>query len=212
MRTPLRYISSFAERLRSKLDATELDTFSLQALDIIAQSALGAEKMVEELLEFSRLGQTKIYSTTVIMHQLVQQVQIQLQPELMGRSLHWQIEPLPEVEGDPMLVRLVVQNLLSNAVKYTSEREQATITIGSIEEEEEVIFFVKDNGAGFDMKYRDRLFGIFQRLHPQSQFAGTGVGLATVRRIVHRHGGRIWAEGAVDQGATFYFSLPKREV
>ncbi|MEH2403227.1 sensor histidine kinase [Nostoc sp.] len=138
-------------------------------------------------------------------------MQEQLQLELMGRSLHWEIEPLLTAKGDPALLRLVLQNLLSNAVKYTHNNSEAAIKIGRIEQEQEVIFFVKDNGAGFDMKYCDRLFSIFQRLHPQEQFPGTGVGLATVRRIIHRHGGRIWAEGAIDQGATFYFSLPKRE-
>ncbi|MBW4687849.1 MAG: GHKL domain-containing protein [Komarekiella atlantica HA4396-MV6] len=168
--------------------------------------------MVDDLLEFSRLGKTEMHLTTVNISQLVQQVQAQLQSELVGRSLYWQIEPLATVEGDPTLLRLVVQNLLSNAVKYTRNNTEAAITIGSIEQEQEVIFFVKDNGAGFDMKYCDRLFSMFQRLHPQEEFPGTGVGLATVRRIIHRHGGRIWAQGAIDQGATFYFSLPKHEV
>ncbi|MEH2084770.1 MAG: ATP-binding protein [Nostoc sp.] len=211
LRTPLRYISSFAELLQGKLDATLVDTSSLQSLNIIRQSALEAEKMVDDLLEFSRLGKTEMHLTTVNISQLVQQVQAQLQPELIGRSLDWQIEPLPTVEGDPTLLRLVIQNLLSNAIKYSCNNTEAAITIGSIEQEQSVIFFVKDNGAGFDMKYYDQLFSIFQRLHPQEQFPGTGVGLATVRRIIHRHGGRIWAEGAIDQGATFYFSLPKHE-
>jgi PAS domain S-box-containing protein len=212
LRTPLRYINNFADRLRGKLEAVQIDASSLKSLDIIAQSALGAEKMVGDLLEFSRLGQTKMLLTTVIMDGLVQQVRSQLQPEPIARSLHWQIDPLPSVEGDPVLLQIVLQNLLSNAIKYTSHRERAEIAIGSIDREAEVVFFVRDNGAGFDMKYRDRLFTMFQRLHSQDEFAGTGVGLATVRRIVHRHGGRIWAEGAIDSGATFFFSLPKREV
>ncbi|MDZ8263173.1 ATP-binding protein [Nostoc sp. ChiQUE01b] len=211
LRTPLRYISSFAERLQGKLNPTLVDASSLQTLNIITKSALEAEKMVDDLLEFSRLGQTEIDLTTVKISQLVQQVREQLQPELIGRSLHWQIEPLPTVEGDPALLLLVLQNLLSNAIKYTHNNPEAAIKIGSIEQEQEVIFFVKDNGAGFDMKYHERLFTMFQRLHPQEEFPGTGVGLATVRRIIHRHGGRIWAEGAIDQGATFYFSLPKHE-
>ncbi|WP_442940623.1 ATP-binding protein [Nostoc sp.] len=212
LRTPLRYISSFAEQLQGKLDATVVDASSLQTLNIITKSALEAEKMVNDLLEFSHLGKTKMHLTTVNISQLVQQVREQLQPELIGRSLHWQIEPLAMVEADPILLRLVLQNLLSNAVKYTRNNSEAAIKIGRIEQEQEVIFFVKDNGAGFDMKYCNRLFSIFQRLHPQEQFPGTGVGLATVRRIIHRHGGRIWAKGAIDQGATFYFSLPKHEV
>ncbi|MEH2126708.1 ATP-binding protein [Nostoc sp.] len=211
LRTPLRYISSFAERLEGKLNATLVDASSLQTLNIIIKSALEAEKMVDDLLEFSRLGKTEMHLTTVNISQLVQQVREQLQPELVGRSLHWEIEPLVAVKGDPALLRLVVQNLLSNAVKYTRNNSKAAITIGSIEQEPEVIFFVKDNGAGFNMEYCDRLFSIFQRLHPQEEFPGTGVGLATARRIVHRHGGRIWAEGAIDEGATFYFSLPKHE-
>ncbi|WP_442939803.1 ATP-binding protein [Nostoc sp.] len=212
LRTPLRYISSFAEQLQGKLNATLVDASSLQTLNIITKSALETEKMVDDLLEFSHLGKTEMHLTTVNITKLVQQVREQLQPELIGRSLHWEIEPLVTVEGDPALLRSVLQNLLSNAVKYSRNNTEAAITIGSIEQEQEVIFFVKDNGAGFDMKYCDRLFSIFQRLHPQEQFPGTGVGLATVRRIIHRHGGRIWAEGAIDQGATFYFSLPKRKV
>ncbi|MGF2013744.1 ATP-binding protein [Nostoc sp. DedVER01b] len=212
LRTPLRYISSFAERLQGKLNATLVDASSLQTLNIITKSALEAEKMVDDLLEFSRLGKTEIHLTTVNISQLVQEVREQLQPELVERSLHWEIEPLATVEADPVLLRLVLQNLLSNAIKYTRNNTEAAIKIGRIEQEQEVIFFVKDNGAGFDMKYCDRLFSIFQRLHPQEEFPGTGVGLATVRRIIHRHGGRIWAEGAINQGATFYFSLPKHEV
>ncbi|MEH2310000.1 MAG: ATP-binding protein [Nostoc sp.] len=211
LQIPLRYISSFAEQLQAKLNATLVDASSLQILNIITQSTLQAEKMVDDLLEFSRLGQTKMYLTTVNITQLVQQVREQLQLELVGRSLHWEIEPLLTAKGDSALLRLVLQNLLSNAVKYTHNNSEAAIKIGRIEQEQEVIFFVKDNGAGFDMKYCDQLFSIFQRLHSQEEFPGTGVGLATVRRIIHRHGGRIWAEGAIDQGATFYFSLPKRE-
>ncbi|MGP1387743.1 MAG: ATP-binding protein [Thainema sp.] len=213
LQTPLRYINSFVERLQTQLNADQVDAdSSLRYLGIIEQAAGRAYQMINDLLEFSRMGKTPLTLTRVAMNELVEQVRSHLEPETIDRSIDWQIEPLPEVEGDPDLLRLVVQNLLSNAVKYTRDRAIATITIGSNAYDHEIIFFVQDNGAGFDMKYQDRLFGLFQRLHSQEQFAGTGVGLANVRRIIHRHGGRIWAEGAVDQGATFYFSLPKQEV
>ena len=210
LKTPLSYIVMMTERLFQKLAATQLDAVSLRYLNLINQSALQAGAMINDLLDFSRTGQIQIHWAIVPMNSLVQQVQQQLQPDMAGRSLHWQVEPLPEVQGDPAMLRLVWQNLLSNAIKYTRDRSEAVIAIGSSNYEHETVFFVQDNGAGFDMKYRDRLFNIFQRLHPQEQFAGTGIGLANVRRIIHRHGGRTWAEGAIDQGATIYFSLPKQ--
>ncbi len=213
LQTPLRYINSFVERLQTQLNADQADAASsLRYLGIIEQAAGQALKMINDLLQFSRMGKTPLRMVRVAMNELVEQVRSQLEPETIDRTIDWQIEPLPEVEGDPDLLRLVVQNLLSNAVKYTRDRRAATITIGSNAYDHEIVFFVQDNGAGFDMKYKDRLFSLFQRLHSQEQFAGTGVGLANVRRIVHRHGGRVWAEGAVEQGATFYVSLPKQEV
>lgn len=211
LKTPLSYITMTTERLARNLNVAQLDAASQRYLQIIAQSALRAGAMVDDLLEFSRVGWVEMRWITVPMNSLVQRVQQQLLPETLGRSIRWQVEPLPTVQGDPAMLRLVWQNLLSNAIKYTRDRAEAIITIGSCVSEHETVFFVQDNGAGFDMKYRDRLFNIFQRLHTQDQFAGTGVGLANVRRIIHRHGGRTWAEGAIDQGATIYFSLPKQE-
>ncbi|WP_375502255.1 ATP-binding protein [uncultured Nostoc sp.] len=211
LKTPLNYITMTAECLWQKLDSTQLDAISRRYLNIIAQSARQAGAMVDDLLEFSRMGQAEMRQTTVEMNTLVQQVQQQLQPDMTRRSIHWQVAALPSVQGDLAMLRLVWQNLLSNAVKYTRDRPEAIITVGSSNCEHETVFFVQDNGAGFDMQYHDHLFRIFQRLHSQQQFAGTGVGLANVRRIIHRHGGRTWAEGAINQGATFYFSLPKQE-
>jgi light-regulated signal transduction histidine kinase (bacteriophytochrome) len=147
---------------------------------------------------------------TVDMNNLVRDVQARLAPDFDGRSIRFDVRQLEPVEGDPMLLRLAMENLLSNAIKYTRSRANAVIEIGSTTSAAEVCFFVRDNGVGFDMKYYDKLFGVFQRLHRMEDFEGTGIGLANVRRIIARHGGRTWAEGAVDQGATFWFALPKR--
>lgn len=211
LQTPLRHISSFVRRLQDKLETLPVDDSSRRYLSIIDQAAAQAQQMTTDLLEFSRMGQTPLHLTQVSMNDLVQAVRSQLTPELTNRAIKWHLEPLPEVQGDPQMLRLVLQNLVSNAVKYTRDRPTAHITIGSTEHNYETVFFVQDNGAGFDMKYQDRLFSLFQRLHSPEQFVGNGVGLANVRRIIHRHGGRVWAEGAVDQGATFYFSLPATE-
>ncbi|MEB3291797.1 MAG: response regulator [Synechococcales bacterium] len=213
LKTPLHYIISFAQQLRPLLDsnAANIATSRSSTLDIILRSATAAEQLVDHLLEFSRTGQIEMRMMRVSMQALVQQVQTQLQAQLEGRTVHWQVAPLPSVMGDPTLLQLVWQNLLANAVKYTRDRPIAEITISCNETETEIIFSVQDNGAGFEMKYVERLFGLFQRLHPQEAFAGSGVGLANVRRIIHRHGGRTWAEGEVERGAIFYFSLPQRE-
>jgi len=140
---------------------------------------------------------------------LVTEVRHQLHNEIAGRNIAWQVGPLPEVYGDVAMLHQVFANLLGNAVKYTRPRAEAVIEIGTQSgEDDEVVVFVRDNGAGFNPKYTDRLFGVFQRLHSESEFEGTGVGLANVQRIIHRHGGSTWAEGKVEAGATFYFSLP----
>ncbi|ACB50536.1 two-component hybrid sensor and regulator [Crocosphaera subtropica ATCC 51142] len=209
LQTPLRYISSFVERLHRKLEGNA-DASTLRYLSIIDQAASQAHQMIDDLLEFSRSSKTELVLTQVSMTQLVQEVRSQLKPEIGHRLIEWHIEPLPEVQGDPKMLQLVWQNLMSNAVKYTCNCAKAMITIRSNTDDSEIVFCVEDNGAGFDMTYHDRLFSLFQRLHSQEQFAGTGVGLANVRRIIHRHGGRVWAEGAVHQGAKFYFSLPNR--
>jgi light-regulated signal transduction histidine kinase (bacteriophytochrome) len=141
---------------------------------------------------------------------LAEDVVSQLQPQTEGRAVDWRVHPLPTVDCDPALVRLALQSLLSNALKFTRPRDHTVITIRPIEHEGQAGLAVQDNGVGFKMAYAGKLFGVFQRLHSQGEFEGTGIGLANVQRIIHRHGGRTWAEGVVDGGATFYFSLPKQ--
>ena len=142
------------------------------------------------------------------MNRLVREALDELKLETESKNISWKIGELPKVQGDRAMLRIVVANLLSNAIKYTSPREQAVIEVGAQSNGDETVFFVSDNGVGFDMQYVDKLFGVFQRLHSVEEFEGTGIGLATVRRIVNRHGGHTWAEGGVGSGATFYFSLP----
>jgi light-regulated signal transduction histidine kinase (bacteriophytochrome) len=155
------------------------------------------------------MGRTELLKTTLNLKDILEDVIAALKPQMEGRQIQWTFGLLPEVHGDPAMIRLVLMNLLSNAVKYTRLRKDAVIEVGSSTGAAgERIIFVRDNGAGFDMKYADKLFGVFQRLHSADEFEGTGIGLANVRRIIQRHGGRTWGEGIVGQGAVFYFTLP----
>jgi PAS domain S-box-containing protein len=208
LRAPLRHVSGFAEMLRD-LPALANDAGARRLTTTIGDAARRMGQLIDDLLVFSRMGRTEMRTSRVALGELVLQVRDELQPALGTRAMQWQIGPLPEVVGDPAMLRLVFQNLLENALKYTQPRASGRIEIGSDEEENRFVVYVRDNGVGFDMQYAGQLFGVFHRLHRDEEFEGTGIGLANVRRIIARHGGQTWAEGRLDEGAVFYFSLPK---
>ena len=208
LRAPVRHIAGFTELLQKQTEAA-LDDKGRRYISMILDSANRMGSLVDDLLAFSRIGRAETQKTTVKLEQLVKEIVDQVAPDTQGRNIQWQIGTLPICHGDPAMLRLVFANLISNALKFTRTRDQAEIQIDSVNHRpDEVGVFVKDNGVGFDMKYKDKLFGVFQRLHSQQAFEGTGIGLATVQRIIHRHGGHVWAESSVDKGAAFYVTLP----
>ncbi len=210
LRAPLRHISGFVDLLRQHA-ASKLDDKGQRYLDTIAASAGRMGELIDDLLVFSRMGRSEMGRAKVSLSPMVAQVLREMESDVKGRTIEWAISALPDVEADPAMLRLVFANLISNAIKYTRTRDRARIEIGTTNGGPEVVVFVRDNGVGFDMKYAHKLFGVFQRLHKAEEFEGTGIGLANVRRIIHRHGGRTWAEGELDRGASFYFSLPKHK-
>jgi len=210
LRAPLRHVVGYSELLQRQA-STSLDEKSRRFMQTILESSKRMGNLIDDLLAFSRIGRTETKNTLVSLDPLVKEVVAEIEQDTGRREIVWKIHPLPVCYGDRSMLRLVILNLLSNAVKFTRMRAQAEIEIGCVDGEHEVEVFVRDNGAGFDMQYVDKLFGVFQRLHLPEEFEGTGIGLATVRRIIHRHGGEVRAEGAVDQGATLYFSLPKAQ-
>jgi len=207
LRAPLRHITGFASML-DKSAGRSLDEKDRRYLTTIADAAKRMGRLIDDLLVFSRMGRKELTHGRVDLGTLVEDVRREVSADLNGRSVQWTIHPLPVVEGDTATLRMVLTNLLANALKYSSTRTKAEIEVGANRSSNETVVFVRDNGVGFDMQYADKLFGVFQRLHSTDEFEGTGIGLANVRRIVHRHGGRVWADGAVDRGATFFFSLP----
>jgi signal transduction histidine kinase len=208
LRAPLRHIDGFIELLQKQVGAN-LDEQGRHYMDTISDSAREMGLLIDDLLSFSRMGRQAMSLKQVDLGNLVRDVIRELEPDTAGRNIDWRIGDLPAVSGDAAMLRTVMANLIENALKFTRPRQQAQIEIGWLREQEtETVIFVRDNGVGFDMIYTDKLFGVFQRLHRTDEFEGTGIGLANVRRIINRHGGRTWAEGKVDQGATFYFSLP----
>jgi PAS domain S-box-containing protein len=215
LRAPLRHIDGFV-KLLLKRENERLDNTSARYLETIAQSSGRMGRLIDDLLAFSRTGRVEMHLKPADSNKMIQQIVEEMSPITKGRHLVWEIGTLPKVQADGGLLRQVWQNLIGNAIKYTALRKEARIEIGLIPESAEncpdgPAFFIRDNGVGFDPQYTHKLFGVFQRLHRSDEFEGTGIGLATVRRIVHRHGGRVWAEGDVDHGATFYFTLKTTE-
>jgi len=210
LRAPLRAISGFVEAIMEDY-APRLDAEGKRYLGLIQDNAHQMGQLIDDLLAFSRLGRQQMTETRIDMGVLAKAVFDELAGLTPGRQLALRIGSVPPAQGDGTLVRQVLVNLLSNAIKFTKGKAQAFVEFGYRAESGAEAYYVKDNGVGFDMQYVGKLFGVFQRLHPVTEFEGTGVGLALVQRIITRHGGRVWAEGAVDQGATFYFTLPKGE-
>ena len=208
LRAPLRHVSGFI-RLLAEGSAGKLDPATAEYLPLIANAATRMGQLIDDLLRFSRLGRASLRRTEVDLQPLIEEIRATLQPEIEGRTIEWEIGPLPTVQGDRAMLRQVLANLIGNAVKFTRGQPAAAIEITCDSASAEHVFRVRDNGAGFDPRYADKLFGVFQRLHTAQEFEGTGIGLATVRRILARHGGHTWAESQPGQGADFFFSLPK---
>ena len=209
LRAPLRAMSGYAEMLNRNYGKA-LDQEAKRIINNIQQNASKMGRLIDDLLSFSRLGREELNLTNVCMEELTKEVLVELN-KAIDNKVDIRIRKLPDVMGDRNLLYQVMMNLISNAIKYSSKKENALIEVFSEYKNEEVIFVVKDNGSGFDMKYSGKLFHVFQRLHSDDEFEGNGIGLATVSRIIAKHGGRIWAEGQVDVGATFYFTLPNKQ-
>ena len=207
LRMPLRHIQAYVSMIEESALA-KLTSDEQRRLKGVRDAAQRMGQLIDDLLAFSRIGRTAMRKAPVDLNALVRAVIAELQPEIKSRKVDWTLQQLPFISGDRALLYQVFLNLLANAVKYTRTRAEAQIQVFAVEQDDEIIVGVKDNGVGFDPVYSDKLFGVFQRLHSATDFEGTGVGLANVRRIVQRHGGRTWAESVLDAGATFYFSLP----
>jgi PAS domain S-box-containing protein len=208
LRAPLRHVTGFATLLERRAGHS-LDEQGRRYLKTMVESASRMGRLIDDLLTFSRMGRTALAKQPVDLRRVVESARREVAVDINGRAIVWTIDPLPVLEADPAMLQLALVNLLSNAIKYTRPRAQAHIDIGTVEgSPDETVVFVRDDGVGFDMQYAHKLFGVFQRLHRADEFDGTGIGLANVRRIVERHGGRIWVQSEIDRGATFYFALP----
>jgi signal transduction histidine kinase len=210
LRAPLRHVDGFAKLLCEEF-APQLDATAQHYLSRIQAGTRQMAQLVDDLLHLARVGRQELRRQATGLNSLVTEVVAELKPEAQGRQVDWRIGSLPFVDCDPTLLKHVLANLLSNALKFTRTRPSAIVEVGQLERNGRPVIFVRDNGVGFSMKYADKLFGVFQRLHRAEDFEGTGVGLATVQRIVHKHGGQVWAEAELDKGASFYFTLGSPE-
>lgn len=208
LRAPLRHLAGYAELLQ-KSASSNLDEKSTRYVAMILESAKRMGDLIDDLLAFSRTSRAEIKKSRVSLEELVDEVLGDVKRDANGREILWNVGELPDVYGDRSMLRLALVNVISNAVKFTRQRERAEIEIARIDEGNDVAIFVRDNWVGFDMKYAHKLFGVFQRLHRAEEFEGTGIGLAHVQRIIYRHGGKVWAESAPDEGTTIYFTLPR---
>ncbi len=208
LRTPLRAVRGFAELLVGRADGFSAE--DRRCLEMVHRGACEMDQLIDSLLAFSRVGHKAPERRPIDLERLARDVFEDLSGDRRGRAVEFTVRSLPAASGDPVLVRQVLVNLIANALKFTRPRDPARVEVGATAPAGggAVVYFVRDNGVGFDMKHADRLFGVFQRLYHAQEFEGTGVGLAMVRRIVERHGGQIWAEAAEDKGATFFFTLP----
>jgi light-regulated signal transduction histidine kinase (bacteriophytochrome) len=206
LRAPLRAIDGFSQVLLED-HAEQIDDEGKDHLRRVRAGATRMAELIDDMLSLSQVARAEMHREKIDLSELAQKIMSELEKSEPERQVELQVEDGLVVEGDPRLLRAAMENLLGNAWKFTGERTSASIEFGAEEQDGRRVYFVRDNGAGFDMTYADKLFGTFQRLHAATEFPGTGVGLASVQRIIHRHGGRIWAEAEVDQGATFYFTL-----
>lgn len=208
LRAPLRAIHGFIQILEEDY-VKALDDEGLRVMQVIQENTLRMAQLIDDLLAFSRITRTEIRHTTIDTEALAASIYNELTENIEKGKIKFELKKLPRIQGDNNLISQVWKNLIGNAIKYSSKKEKPEIEIGFVEKAEEYEFYIKDNGAGFDMAYYDKLFGVFQRLHGVKEFEGTGVGLAIVQRIISRHGGKVWAIGEVNKGATFYFTIPK---
>jgi signal transduction histidine kinase len=209
LRAPLRHVLGFVEMLQKDASPSLSET-SLELLGTITAATKRMGNLIDDLLAFSQVGHASLKKSPLDLDNLVQETLKELLVDTQGRNIAWTLHPLPRVSADRALLRMVLINLIANAVKFTGGRAEATIEIGCAPDEKgETVIYISDNGAGFNPKYTKKLFGVFKRLHSRDEFEGTGIGLANVQRIINRHGGRVWAEGTVNVGAKFYFSLPQ---